>query len=70
VQAHVGEMIESATFPIVGVIMGLEHVRWSWRDIVNKRHGFWLELEMTAERHEPIYMKVSHSVQTLQSFHF
>ena len=52
------EMIETAYFPVVGVIMGLEKVHWSWESIINKRHGFWLELEMTCARKEPIYMKV------------
>ncbi|XP_076434966.1 uncharacterized protein LOC143274879 isoform X2 [Babylonia areolata] len=57
VQAHMADLIETAYFPIVGVIMGHEKVRWSWDSIVNKRHGFWLELEMTCARKEPIYMK-------------
>nr|KAG5697154.1 hypothetical protein BaRGS_015289 [Batillaria attramentaria] len=57
VQAHVAELVENGYFPIIGVVMGLEKVRWSWEDVINKRHGFWLELEMTCSRKEPIYMK-------------
>lgn len=58
VQIHIAELIESGHLPIVGVIMGTEKVRWSWEDIINKRHGFFLELEMTVARKEPIFMKV------------
>lgn len=58
VQAHVAEMIDLASFPVYGIVMGNDKIRWSWVDIINKRQGFWEELEMVCARKEPIVLKV------------
>ncbi|PVD32773.1 hypothetical protein C0Q70_08219 [Pomacea canaliculata] len=57
VQAHVAEMIDLASFPVYGIVMGNDKIRWSWVDIINKRQGFWEELEMVCARKEPIVLK-------------
>ena len=57
-QTHISELIERGNFPIVGMIMGHEKIRWSWSDIINQRHNFCSEMEMMCARSEPIYMKV------------
>ncbi|ESO97729.1 hypothetical protein LOTGIDRAFT_152822 [Lottia gigantea] len=57
VHSHVCELIERKTYPVMGVYMGDEEIRWPWEDILNKRKGFWTEFEMVASRKEPAYLK-------------
>ncbi|XP_050409076.2 uncharacterized protein LOC126824019 [Patella vulgata] len=57
VHSHVSELIQRKTYPVLGVYMGDEEIRWPWEDILNKRRGFWTEFEMVVSRKEPVYMK-------------
>ncbi|XP_048252459.1 uncharacterized protein LOC124151887 [Haliotis rufescens] len=54
---HLCDLIELSLYPVMGVYMGLDGIRWTWEDILNSRQGFLTEFEMVCTRREPIYFK-------------
>ncbi|XP_041348903.1 uncharacterized protein LOC121368301 [Gigantopelta aegis] len=57
VYSHVVDLIKENAYPVLGVYMGEDHIRWTWEDILNKQQPFSNEFEMVCSRSEPIYFK-------------
>ncbi|GFO22601.1 hypothetical protein PoB_004910600 [Plakobranchus ocellatus] len=56
-QKHIWEIVSAGKVAIIGVYVGRDKTRWSWEEIINKRLGFFTEVESTVLNKEPIYLK-------------
>ncbi|XP_012938073.2 uncharacterized protein LOC101862797 [Aplysia californica] len=57
IQKHVWEMVAANKVPIMGVFIGRDKNRWSWEEVINKKLGFFTEVESLVLQKEPIYLK-------------
>uniref|UniRef100_A0A2C9KZE9 Uncharacterized protein n=1 Tax=Biomphalaria glabrata TaxID=6526 RepID=A0A2C9KZE9_BIOGL len=57
VQKHIWEIVTDNKVPILGVFLGKDRTRWSWEQVINKKMGFFNEVEMVVLRKEPVYLK-------------
>ncbi|CAL1528765.1 unnamed protein product [Lymnaea stagnalis] len=57
IQKHIWEMVAENKVPILGVFIGKDKTRWSWEEVINKKLGFFTEVEMVVLRKEPVYLK-------------
>ncbi|CAG5123721.1 unnamed protein product, partial [Candidula unifasciata] len=57
IQKHVWELVSANHVPILGVFLGKDKIRWSWEEVINKKLGFFSEVEMVVLRKEPVYLK-------------
>ena len=66
VQKHVSELVAANKVPVLGIFLGKDAVRWSWDDMINKKLGFYTELEAVVLLKEPVYLKVGDYVPIQQ----
>ncbi|XP_059149138.1 uncharacterized protein LOC131936245 isoform X2 [Physella acuta] len=57
VQKHIFELVTDNKVPILGVFIGKDRIRWSWEEIINKKLGFFSEVETAVLQKEQIYLK-------------
>ncbi|RUS74642.1 hypothetical protein EGW08_017596, partial [Elysia chlorotica] len=57
VQKHIWEIVSAHKVVVYGVFVGRDKIRWSWEEIINKKLGFFTEVELAVISKEPIYLK-------------
>ncbi|KAH9515088.1 hypothetical protein Btru_019168 [Bulinus truncatus] len=48
IQKHIWDLVNENKVPILGVFIGRDKTRWSWEEVINKKMGFFNEVEMVA----------------------